>query len=70
MYSIVIALYVTILNSNNKTVRTGPCAIYKVEKQFDSNAGEVLFSPVLFGFDSFNCRRWGSAFRDGLNWQL
>lgn len=50
---IIIVLYVTILNSNNKIVKTGASGIYKVEKGFDffnCKNWRSLFSPVLFGF--------------------
>lgn len=48
---VIIALYVTILNSNNKIVRTGASGIYKVEKRIEGCKNwRSLFSPVLFGF--------------------
>lgn len=71
--------YVTILKSN-KNMITGMRGIYKknLEKQFDifiwnPKNWRGLFSPVLLldsAVHGLHCLWLGSAFRDGLNWQL
>lgn len=68
---IIITKYVTILNSNNKIMRTGAYCIYKDGFSM-AEPGEVpsLWFSLVSEIHSLHCECLGSALRDGLNWQL
>lgn len=65
----IIALYVTILNSN-KFIRTSDSGIYRIEKRtFELKKKKLQFSLVLT-IRSFCCSDWAVLVDDGSNWQL